>query len=111
MNYRPPTSAPLPIDPASVDWGADEQPREQYFRCHPLSATVSVAQCRINRLRISSQEALWLNYEPYPWEIRPRACDDCELARAMEVGRVPRFAPDQVLAGLALVVSSGTGLN
>jgi len=111
MPYRPPDAAPPPIDPASVDWGTGERPREEYFRCHSLRATVSVAQCRTNRLRLSAFDAVWLDYEPYPWEVRPRACNDCELARAMEAGRVPRFNAEQVLAGHPRQVSSGTGLN
>ncbi len=72
-----------------------------YFRCHPLRATVSVAQCRINRVRLTAAEAMQLPYEPHSWEMMPRACVDCLLSQAVDAGRVPIYTAEEVLAGKA----------
>lgn len=75
--------------------------KHRYFRCHPLQATVSVAQCRINRVRLTAAEAMLLPYEPHGWEMMPRACADCLLSQAVDADRVPIYTGEEVLAGKA----------
>ena len=74
-----------------------------YFRCHPLSATISVPQCRANRAKVPKSDALLLPFELPSWYLRPSACQSCALALAVEAGRAPFFTSGEVLAGLARV--------
>lgn len=76
-------------------------PGRPYFRCFPISATLSAGQCRANRTRVSARLAQQLPYELPSWQVRPPACESCVLATAMEAGRVPFFTAAEVLAGLA----------
>ena len=61
-------------------------PGRPYFRCFPLSATLSAGQCRANRSRVPADIALRLPFELLSWQILPPACASCGLATAMEAG-------------------------
>ena len=75
-------------------------PGRPYFRCFPLSATLSAGQCRANRSRVPADIALRLPFELPSWQILPPACASCGLATAMEAGGVPFFTAGEVLSGL-----------
>ena len=75
-------------------------PGRPYFRCFPLSATLSAGQCRANRARVPADIALGLPFELPSWQILPPSCGCCDLAAAMEAGRVPFFTAGEVLSGL-----------
>ena len=105
MNFRLPLGDPeatVPNSAALVVQAFLRSPdRHRYFRCHPLQATVSVAQCRINRVKLSAAEAMLLPYEPHSWEMMPRACAVCMLSLAVDAGRVPIYTAEEVLEGKA----------
>ena len=105
MNYRLPLGDPEATVPDSAEMVVQSflrsPDKHRYFRCHPLQATVSVAQCRINRVRLTAAEAMLLPYEPHGWEMMPRACADCLLSQSVDAGRVPIYTAEEVLAGKA----------
>ena len=105
MNFRLPLGDPeatVPDSAALVVQAFLRSPdRHRYFRCHPLQATISVVQCRINRVKLTAAEAMQLPYEPHGWEMMPRACAGCMLSLAVDALRVPIYTAEEVLAGKA----------
>jgi len=96
------TSSTLPTSPASpAEVGRspepDAPPEALYFRCPPLRATLSLAQCRRNRAR-PPLLALLLEEEP-PEDMQPAACWSCALAPHVEAGAVPFHSAARVWAG------------
>lgn len=85
---------------------AEPVPGRPYFRCHPLVATLSVQQCRANRAKVSTRDALTLAFELPSWQLRPGACERCVLAGAVEAGDVIFYTAEEVLSGLALASDS-----
>jgi len=87
----------------SVDTGARlpaDGPR-RYFRCSRLSATLSLFQCRMNRVKLSYHDALAQGMDPLPLNIQPLACWSCAQAQAVESGSLPFYTAEEVLAGWA----------
>ena len=92
--------APVPLRGSvpGVETGA-----RRYFRCERLSATLSLQQCRMNRVKLSYHDALVRGVDPLPPDIQPFACWSCTLAPGVETGARPFFTVEEVLAGLARV--------
>ena len=101
--------APLPEPPQQPARKSARPPAPQrFFRCHPLSATISTRQCRLNRGKLTAQEALLMPYDPLPWEMQPPPCAHCELALAVDARRVPLFTALDVLEGKAVAPHIGS---
>jgi len=71
---------------------------KQFFRCDPLSATISVDQCAVNRALPAGMES---GPKPKSGIHRPGPCTDCSLARSLDAGEVPVLALADVLGGAA----------
>lgn len=71
-----------------------------YFRCHPLAATLSLAQCRLNRGKMAYAEA-FEQFDVMPENLQPSQCAGCTLAPLVEGGLVPLYSQAEVLAGAA----------
>lgn len=95
----PATPGPLPAPPPGS---------RTYFRCHPLHATISVEQCRANRMRLPLEEAAAIPFDLPPWWVQPLPCTSCTLALHVEAGRVPLYTAEEVYAGHAFLEPAPT---
>ncbi|MDH5753257.1 MAG: hypothetical protein OEZ59_12675 [Deltaproteobacteria bacterium] len=72
----------------------------RYFRCCRLEATLSLHQCRLNRVKLSYHDALLRGIDPLPPDIQPFSCWSCSLAPEVEAGALPFYTVEEVLQGL-----------
>ena len=71
------------------------------FRCVPLAATLSLRQCRINRVRAGADDFRRAQHQPLATEKHAPCsfCRGCPIAARAEAGIEPSWAPEELLAG------------